>query len=267
MGIREILDKLLKGEISLEEAEKRIRLNYLEELEGSLKFDVNRELRKGFPEIVLAMGKSFEQLIRIAKKVLEREDRVIISRVDEDSYRKMEKTLNLEELNLKYNDKARVLVIRKKGFEVKPKDRKIAIISAGTSDIPIAEEAKVIVEEMGFEALCFYDVGVGGLHRLFKPLKEIIEKDCDVVIVVAGMEGALPSVVSGLIDLPVIGVPTSIGYGFGSRGKSALLSMLQSCSPGLAVVNIDNGVGAGAFASLIANKIQKVVMRTKNEGN
>ncbi len=128
-------------------------------------------------------------------------------------------------------------------------------MAAGTSDIPVAEEARIVAEEMGCEVMTAYDVGVAGIHRLFLPLKGMIEKDVDTIIVVAGREGALPTVVAGIVDIPIIAVPTSIGYGLGEKGVSALTAMLQACSLGLAVVNIDNGVAAGTIASLIANRI------------
>lgn len=157
-------------------------------------------------------------------------------------------------MEVKLNKKARILVIKKRGLEIKG-GGKIGILTAGTADIPVAEEARVVAEEMGCEVTVAYDVGVAGLHRLISPLKDFIQKDIDVLIVVAGREGALPSVVASLVDIPVIGVPTSIGYGFGEKGLSALMAMLQACSLGLAVVNIDGGVAAGALAALIANKV------------
>ncbi|MEM2961142.1 MAG: nickel pincer cofactor biosynthesis protein LarB, partial [Candidatus Bathyarchaeia archaeon] len=129
--------------------------------------------------------------------------------------------------------------------------------AAGTSDIPIAEEAKLIAEEMGCEVFSIYDVGVAGIHRLFEPLKRMVIEDVDVIVVVAGREGALASVVAGLVDVPIIATPTSVGYGFGDKGLSALTAMLQSCSLGLAVVNIDNGIAAGSIAALIANRAAK----------
>jgi len=153
------------------------------------------------------------------------------------------------------NERARMVVLKDKGFKVSRTGGKIGIVSAGTSDIPVAEEAKAVAEEMGCEVLTAYDVGVAGLHRLFPPLKEMITEGVDVMVVVAGREAALTSVVAGLVEVPVIGVPTSIGYGFGSGGTSALMSMLQACPLGIAVVNIDGGVAAGAMAALIANRV------------
>ena len=131
----------------------------------------------------------------------------------------------------------------------------VGVISAGTSDIPVAEEAVLIAEEMGCRVTCIYDVGVAGLHRLIGPLHDLLANEVDAIVVAAGMDGALPSVVAGLVPVPVIGLPTSIGYGMGGKGIAALLSMLQTCAPGLSVVNIDNGIGAGITAALIANRV------------
>ena len=131
----------------------------------------------------------------------------------------------------------------------------MGILTAGTSDIPVAEEAEVIAREMGCDTISFYDVGVAGLHRLFEPVQKLLRWDADVILVAAGREGALPTVVAGIVDVPVIGIPTSRSYGFGEKGIASLAAMLQSCSLGIAVVNIDGGVGAGAVAALIANRI------------
>jgi hypothetical protein len=152
------------------------------------------------------------------------------------------------------NDKAKTVVAKKHSFVSYQSGGRVAVLTAGTSDIPVAEEAKVIAQEMGCSVWSSYDVGVAGIHRLLDPMKEIVAKDIDAVIVVAGREGALASVVSGLVDIPVIAVPTSNGYGFGGKGVGTLMAMLQACSLGLAVVNIDGGVAAGAVAALIANR-------------
>jgi len=150
-----------------------------------------------------------------------------------------------------------MIVLKKKEFTVKPTGGKVGLLTAGTSDIPVAEEAKVIAEEMGCTVFAAYDVGVAGIHRLMQPIKEFVAKDVDVIIVVAGREGALPSVVAGMVDVPVIAVPTSNSYGFGEKGVGTLMAMLQACSLGLAVVNIDSGVAAGAVATIIANRVAK----------
>ena len=252
-----MLKKLANGEISVEEAEKQIRLLALDEVENIAKFDLGRESRSGVPEIVLAEGKSVEDVIKIASKALESCGRVIISRAGEEYVKKIVKEFTSERFSVKVNKRARIVVLKNKDFKVKETGGKVGIITAGTADIPVAEEAKVVLEEMGCKAITAYDVGVAGIHRLLPQLKKMIEEDVDCIIVAAGREGALPSVVAGLVNVPVIGVPTSIGYGFGGRGLSALLSMLQSCTLGLLVVNIDNGVSAGAAAALIANRAKE----------
>lgn len=250
------MEKLAKNLISVGDAEKLLRLLAIDEISNLAKVDVNRELRKGIPEIILAEGKTPEDLAEIALKMLDEKGRVIVSRADKEQIEVIKKAAPDDSV-LQVNDKVGIAAIKKKNFEVEKTGGKIGILTAGTSDIPVAEEAKVIAVEMGCEVVTAYDVGVAGIHRLLPPLKEMIEKDVDVLIVVAGREGALPSVVSGLVDLPVIAVPTSVGYGFGDKGVSALMAMLQACSLGLAVVNIDGGVAAGAVAVLTANRAAK----------
>ena len=254
--IREILERLVKGEISIEEAEKLLKIVTIEEIEAIAKLDVKRHVRTGVPEIILAEGKDPEDLAKIVMKVLERNGRAIVSRIENDHIDAIKKIVP-SIANMQINKKAKMIVIKKKEFTVEKTGGKVGIITAGTSDIPVAEEARIIAEEMGCEVFTAYDVGVAGIHRLFPSLKKMIEKDVDVLIVVAGREGALPSVVAGMVDIPVIGVPTSIGYGLGEKGISALTAMLQACSLGLAVVNIDGGVAAGAVAALIANRVVK----------
>ncbi|HZY46949.1 MAG TPA: nickel pincer cofactor biosynthesis protein LarB, partial [Candidatus Bathyarchaeia archaeon] len=156
---------------------------------------------------------------------------------------------------VQYFSRSRMIVVRSKNYLPRNGGGKVGILTAGTSDIPVAEEAEIVAGEMGCETRSFFDVGVAGIHRLFKPLRNLLEWGCDVLVVVAGREGALPTVVAGIVDVPVIGVPTSRSYGFGEKGLASLAAMLQSCSLGMAVVNIDGGIGAGVFAALIANKI------------
>jgi NCAIR mutase (PurE)-related protein len=163
-----------------------------------------------------------------------------------------------------YNRRAQILIIRQEITKTDP-IAKIGIITAGTSDINIAEEARVIVEQGGCEAITSYDIGVAGIHRLFPKISHMVEEEVNVIVVCAGMEGALPSVVAGLVDIPVIGVPTSVGYGIGADGKAAVYSMLQSCAPGLSVVNIDNGFGAAIDALTIVQTIARNVEKAKNE--
>ena len=177
---------------------------------------------------------------------------MIITKLSNERYEKILEDLGDNDFIFDYNKRAQILIIRK---EIRQKDpiAKIGIITAGTSDINIAEEARVIVEEGGCEAITSYDIGVAGIHRLFPQIAHMVKEGVRAFIVCAGMEGALPSVVAGLVDVPVIGVPTSVGYGVGEGGRVALDAMLQSCAPGIAVVNIDNGFGAGVFALTIVN--------------
>ncbi len=254
--LKEILEKLVKNEITIAEAEKLVKLLAVAEVENMARIDANRECRKGIPEIILAEGKAARDLVEISLKMLLENGRVIVSRCDEKQMRAIKKAAPKEAV-LQVHDKAKIIVMKKKTFVIKPTGGKIGLLTAGTSDIPVAEEAKVIAEEMGCTVFAAYDVGVAGIHRIMQPLKEMIAQDVDVIIVVAGREGALSSVVAGMVDVPVIAVPTSNSYGFGEKGVSTLMAMLQSCSLGSAVVNIDCGVAAGAMATLIANRAAK----------
>jgi NCAIR mutase (PurE)-related protein len=254
--LREVLEKVARNEVSLSEAETLLKLCAIDEVGCLAKLDGNRELRKGVPEIILAEGKTAGDVAEICQSMLAKTGRVIVSRCSKDQLQVLKQTFT-DEAALEINEKAKMAVLRKKEFSVHSTGGKIGILTAGTSDIPVAEEAKIIAQEMGCTVYCTYDVGVAGIHRLLEPLKEVLSKDVDVIVVVAGREGALASVVSGLVDVPVIAVPTSNSYGFGEKGLSALMAMLQSCSLGLAVVNIDSGVAAGAVATLIANRAAK----------
>jgi len=254
--VREILEKVAKGLISVDEAERLLRVLTVEEIGNMARIDVGREYRKGIPEVILAEGKDARDLAQIAATMLRESGRAIISRADKEQILAVKEAMPDDAFS-QVNDKARLIVIKKKSFVVKKTGGKIGILTGGTSDIPVAEEARVIAEEMGCEVITVHDVGIAGIHRLLPPLKTMITEDVDVLVVAAGREGALPSVVAGLVDVPVIAVPTSIGYGLGERGVSALMAMLQSCSLGLAVVNIDGGIAAGAVATLIANRVAK----------
>lgn len=210
---------------------------------GYAKIDHHREMRTGYPEIVYCAGKTAEQVAGIFKVMITRENNVIGTRADQRSYELVKSVVPEAE----YNQVARIISVQKKKLPAAP--GKIAVITAGTSDMPVAEEAAVTAELLGNEVLRIYDAGVAGIHRLVDKLPDI--KKCRVIIVIAGMEGALASVVGGLVDKPVIAVPTSVGYGANFGGISALLAMLTSCSAGVTVVNIDNGFGAGFSASMI----------------
>jgi pyridinium-3,5-biscarboxylic acid mononucleotide synthase len=225
----------------------------IERLRQIARLDVGRELRKGLPEVILAEGKNPRDVAEIVEAMVERTGRAIVSRADQSFLRRI-RAKRLAKTRVTFFDEAGMIIVKKSSYKSKKTGGKIGLLTAGTSDIPVAEEARIIANEMGCETRQFYDVGVAGLHRLFKPLADILRWDADVILVVAGREGALPTVVAGLVDLPVIAVPTSRSYGFGDRGVAALAAMLQSCSLGLAVVNIDSGVGAGSIGGLIANR-------------
>lgn len=217
--------------------------------------DLGREQRKGVPEVIMADRKAVEQSIAIAQAFLERTGRAILSRVPPALERRLRSEFG-PPLSVEWHAASRMAIVRSQRGEPKNSGGRVGVITAGTSDIPVAEEAALMCQEMGCTVTQVYDVGVAGLHRLFDPLERLLdENQVDVIIVAAGMDGALPSVVSGLVDVPVVGLPVSVGYGMGGEGEAALLSMLQSCSPGLAVVNIDNGIGAASMAALIANRM------------
>jgi NCAIR mutase (PurE)-related protein len=255
-SLKEVLEKVANKEITPKQAEKILKLSAIDQVGCLARLDGNREIRRGVPEIILAEGKSANDIADIAKKMVEKTGRVILSRCSAEQVEAVEKVFG-KEIIFQLNDKAKMLVVKKKNFSSCKTGGKVAILTAGTSDISVAEEAKVVAEEMGCDALSYYDVGVAGIHRLLEPMRDILSNDADVVVVVAGREGALASVVSGLVDVPVVAVPTSNSYGFGGKGVGALMAMLQACSLGLAVVNIDSGVAAGAVAALIANRVSK----------
>ncbi len=215
--------------------------------------DPGRERRKGIPEVILAETKTNEQILAMARGLLAGSGRAIMSRLRSESSAVVREAF--PEYSIRMREAARAMVIYAPAYVRSTTGGVVGVISAGTSDLPVAEEAALIAEEMGCAVTSIYDVGVAGLHRLLPPLKDMLARQVDVIIVAAGMDGALPSVVTGLVPVPVIGLPTSIGYGMGGKGVAALLSMLQTCAPGLTVVNIDNGVGAGSTAALIANRV------------
>jgi len=215
------------------------------------RLDVGRRARTGVPEIVYAAGKTSEQLVAVATAFVRRSGAVFCSSV---SASQAEAVRGAALGETTYDERARVLVVHGEDYRPPGPAGVVGVMAAGTSDMGPAEEAAVVAREMGAQVLTAYDVGVAGLHRLSGPLEQMRSAGAAARVVAAGMEGALPSVVAGLVDVPVIGLPTSVGYGLGGRGEAALLGMLQSCVPGLVVVNIDNGVGAGATAALIARR-------------
>ncbi len=241
--IKKILAKVQDGRYSMEEAIEHLKdLPYKDV--GFAKVDSHRALRRGFPEVIFCQGKTPEQVVRIAQEIARDETDLLATRASPDIYQAMVKKFP----KAQYNETARTITIIRKTRR-KTQKGLILVITAGTLDIPVAEEARVTAELMGNKVETLYDAGVAGIHRLLKHRKLLSQ--ANVIVVVAGMEGALPGVVSGLVDCPVIGVPTSVGYGASFGGISPLLTMLNTCSEGVAVVNIDNGFGAGYTASLI----------------
>ncbi|MFB5646283.1 MAG: nickel pincer cofactor biosynthesis protein LarB [Nitrosopumilaceae archaeon] len=255
MELDEILESLKAGKISLPKARKLLSLYSLEKIENFAQIDIGRKKRRGIPEVIFAENKEYGDLKKIIQRVMKKSNSILISRIKKKDYPKIKTLIKKMKLNSKIGKKTTTVLIFKK--PLKDTKGKVGIITAGTSDIGIAEEARLMCESMNCKCICSYDVGVAGMHRVFPILKEMKSKDVDAIIVVAGMEGALPTLVSSLVDVPVIGVPTSIGYGYGEKGVAALASMLQSCALGLSVVNIDNGIGAGAIAGNIANRSSK----------
>ena len=242
-SLHKILQSVATGKTSVDKAAKSLANISFENIDFA-HIDHNRSLRKGFPEVVFGEGKTAEQIIRIIEKIHKEEDIVLVTRVN----RNKAETIKSHLPDIEYHQDARMIIFKKNKISMQGKG-KILVLSAGTSDIPVAKEAYLTAKNMGNQVEAVFDVGVAGIHRLFNYQKEI--NDALVLIVVAGMEGALPSVVAGMVSRPVIAVPTSVGYGVSLGGLTALFAMLNSCSSNVAVVNIDNGFGAGYFASVI----------------
>jgi len=244
---KEYLEKILKsvsaGRVSVEDAVKSLKHIHLEDINYA-HVDHHRSLRKGFPEVIFGEGKTSEQITGIMEKMAAQEEIILVTRADK---KKAESVLSRFS-GAVYHEDARMVVWKKKEISLQGRG-KILVLSAGTSDIPVAKEAYITAQAMGNDVDSVFDVGVAGIHRLFNHKKMI--DDASVLIVVAGMEGALPSVVAGMVSRPVIAVPTSIGYGVSFGGLTALFAMLNSCSSNVAVVNIDNGFGAGFSAAMI----------------
>ena len=288
--LRRLLEGLLSGDLGLEDALQKLRLLQVTQLGEFARLDVNRDLRKGVPEVIYAPRKRDADLEAIVRRFLADWGVALVSRLEPERAEQLQRALTgravgaggaaparaaapaglagpevagatgsvtlppVEGLTLAYDATASVLAAYTPAYRAPELLGCVGLLTAGTSDIPVAEEAALVITHMGCRVERGYDTGVAGVHRLLEPLTRMIESGADVLVVVAGMEGALPSVVAGLVDVPVIGVPTSTGYGLGGDGTAALYSILQSCSPGLVAVNIDNGVGAGAAAALIARR-------------
>ena len=241
------LSKLLRdvkaGKVPVGEAMECLRELPFEDL-GFAKIDHHRELRTGFPEVIYCEGKTVEQVVAIGRRIVDRNRVALATRCCPEMYEAAREVFP----TLAWHERARILVIGKPP-KASPRAKPVAVVTAGTADVPVAEEAAVTAETMGCRVERIFDVGVAGLHRLLRHSEKLRAARC--IIVVAGMEGALASVVGGLVSAPVIAVPTSVGYGASFEGLSALLTMLNSCAAGVVVVNIDNGFGAGYFSALL----------------
>ena len=248
MALRDILESFRNGDITAKEAERELRMDYLEMVSDHTVFDHGRKVRKDVPEVVYASSKTPKMVADIAQRV-PKNGYLLISRASKEHYDLV--ALSVKDNEVEYHENASAITIGRSGPE---KKGKIGIITAGSSDMRTAEEAKLMGEAMGCTCITAYDVGVAGMHRILEPMKMMLDENVGSIIVVAGMEGALPSVVASLASVPVIGVPSSTGYGYGGNGEAALMCMLQTCSPGLAVVNIDNGIGAATVAAMISRQ-------------
>jgi len=253
--VEDVLNALSAGKITAEQAKRKLAGLNIKRIGDLARLDIGRVHRTGIPEVVLAEGKKPETVAKSAVALASTSGYALITRANKKHLKLIQSRLR-RDFEVEYNSNARTILAKKKGH-LFPKRGKIGVLAAGTADVPVAEEAAVAAEVMGCEVLKAYDVGVAGIHRLFKPLRRMVEKGVTAIVVVAGMEGTLPSLVSSLVDVPVVGVPTSIGYGVGLKGAGALMTMLQTCSPKLAVVNIDNGFGAGIFAASIARQSKR----------
>jgi len=240
--IEKTLHDLKSGRISHKKATPLLNDPPYRDL-GFARIDHHRALRRGFPEVIFGRGKTIRQILEIAKKIITHDGILLITHADKKVFAKLKKIYP----KTKFDKIAKIISYRK--YPAIFKKGRVLVITAGTADLPVAEEARATLELMGNKVDTLYDVGVAGLHRVLDK-KDLLRK-ANVIIVIAGMEGALASVVSGLVSKPVIAVPTSIGYGASFGGIAALLTMMNCCSPGVAVVNIDNGFGAGYFASVI----------------
>ena len=241
-----LFEAVRRGEVSPGEASKRVKTAPLEETGGFATVDLHRAIRCGSPEVIFGQGKTNEQIIAIMRSLIRHGHGGLVTRVAPEAGPALVEAFPEGE----YNTSGRTF--RVKGADPGPKLGKVVVVTAGTSDLPVAEEAKVAAEAWNCEVSLIADVGVAGIHRLFNRLNDLL--DADVLVVVAGMEGALPSVVGGLVDCPIIAVPTSIGYGANFGGLAALLGMLNSCSSNVVVVNIDGGFNGGHVAGLIARR-------------
>lgn len=259
--VRSLLEQVSAGQMSVEKAVSALPLLQIARLGDYARLDLGRAERKGVPEVIFSPGKSDSVFAGIVAAMVREKGLALAARVTRERWLMLQEVMSAspapdwaEGTGVTYREGAGTLEVTAAGYCPPTGLGLVGVISAGTADVPVAEEAVMVATHMGCRVARVYDVGVAGVHRLLEPLAQLLRDGADVLIVAAGMEGALPSLVAGLVDLPVIGLPTSTGYGLGGDGTAALLSMLQSCSPGLVAVNIDNGVGAGAAAGLIARR-------------
>jgi hypothetical protein len=245
-AILQLLENVASGQLAAAEAFKHLENLPFEDL-GFARIDHHRTLRKGYPETIFCQGKTTDQIIAIAERLLANASLTLATRIEPDAAQALTARFPVAE----YDELARTVVIKPEGM-VLPEKGLVAVVSAGTADLPVALEAAVTARTMGARVECFFDVGVAGIHRLLACTEQL--RQAHALVVAAGMEGALASVVGGLVDAPVIAVPTSVGYGASFNGLSALLTMLNSCASGISVVNIDNGYGAGYSAAVINNQ-------------
>lgn len=243
--LKTLLGNVKQGHIDIDQALQELKTLPFEDL-GFAKVDHHRNIRNGYPEVIYCPGKTVKQIQLITSRLMEKSNNIMATKASREVYEGIKEIIS----DAVYYEEAKIVVVKRREFVISEKI--IGVVSAGTSDIPIAEEAAITAEIMGNKVQRIYDVGVAGIHRLLANTEDLMK--ANVLIVVAGMEGALASVVGGLVDKPIIAVPTSVGYGANFGGLSALLTMLNSCASGVSVVNIDNGFGAGYLASMI-NKL------------
>lgn len=248
-ALKRLLSAVAHGEISTDDALDKLKYLSYEPVQDFAKIDHHRALRTGFPEVIWGLGKTPDQIAQIMAAMRDRADTIMATRIEPAVYAQIVAQLP----NVEYYETARICALKGKNLPKRPGT--IGILAAGTADLPVAEEAAITAELCGFTVTRFWDVGVAGIHRLLSQREAIAR--ADVLVVVAGMEGALPSVVAGLADCPVIAVPTSIGYGASFNGLAALLTMLNSCAAGIGVVNIDNGFGGAILAGQILRTIER----------
>ncbi|MGO9146488.1 MAG: nickel pincer cofactor biosynthesis protein LarB [Desulfomonilia bacterium] len=248
--MKNLLDAYKRGELSADEVQERLMHMLYEEGEDFL-LDLHRSHRIGFPEVIFAEGKTLDQVVSIARSLFEKNGQVFVSIIDEEK----ENLIRQQFQRAEVNKAGRLLLIKRPGLAARKMPGCTGIITAGTADVPYAQESALILEELGFDLIKAFDVGASGMHRPLLGLKKA--KDADVLIVFAGMDGVLPTLMASLTDLPIIAVPTPIGYGHGGLGEAALSTMLQCCVPGVMVMNIGNSVGAAAAAARILKALQK----------